>query len=107
MRESRPPSTYITDLRPNRVATLEASVEEVEPVREVLLEGGARRRVQNVRLGDGTGEVQLVLWGEEVDRIRKGDRVRIRDGWVKDYKGRLQISLGRTGRLEVLPAVSG
>ncbi len=100
--ESRPPATYVTDLRPNRVATLEAQVAEVGPVREVMLEKGISRKVQEARLRDKTGEVTLVLWGSEVDRVHSGERVRILEGWVRDYKGRLQISLGRTGKVEVL-----
>ena len=49
---------------------------------------------------DGTGEISFVLWGDEVDLVAEGEKVRIVEGWVKDYKGRPQVSLGRTGRLE-------
>ena len=47
-----------------------------------------------------TGEIALVLWGDEVDLVSVGDRIRLVEGWVKDYQGRPQISLGRSGRLE-------
>ena len=47
--------------------------------------------------------IALVLWGSaEVDLVETGDRVRITEGWVKDYQGRPQISLGRSGKLEKL-----
>ena len=51
---------------------------------------------------NGTGEISLVLWGNEGELAAEGDHVRITEGWVKDYQGRPQISLGRTGRLERL-----
>jgi len=56
--------------------------------------------VRNAVLKDGTGEISFVLWGDEVELVAEGEKVRIVDGWVKDYKGRPQVSLGRTGRLE-------
>jgi len=95
-----PPKTFITDLRPGRVATFEAAVVKLEPVREVEQRSGVTKKVRNGVLKDPSGEIALVLWGDEVELVAEGDRVRIVEGWVKDYKGRPQVSLGRTGRLE-------
>jgi replication factor A1 len=99
---SKPPSTYISDLRPSRVATIEAEVVQLEEPREVPTREGGTTKVRNGRLRDGTGEIALVLWGKEVDLVQQGDKVRITEGWVKDYQGRPQIGLGRTGKLEKL-----
>jgi ssDNA-binding replication factor A large subunit len=101
---SPPPATFISDLRPSRVATIEATVVKLEATREIDSRTGGRTRVRNGRLKDATGEIALVLWGNEVDLVTEGDRIRIVEGWVKDYQGRSQISLGRSGRLERLPA---
>lgn len=106
MPASRPPATYVSDLRPSRVATVEGSITALEAVREVETRDGARKKVRNAKLKDATGEISLVLWGAEVDLVHEGDRIRIVEGWVSDYRGRPQISLGRTGRLESLPAAS-
>lgn len=100
--DSRPPLTYVSDLRPSRVATVEGSVHELEAAREVEIRGGGTKKVRNAKLKDATGEISLVLWGTEVDLVQEGDRIRITEGWVSDYRGRPQISLGRTGRLEKL-----
>ncbi|HEY1198599.1 MAG TPA: SOSS complex subunit B family protein [Thermoplasmata archaeon] len=100
MSAGAPPKTFVSDLRPGRVATFEATVAKLEPVREVEQRAGGRKKVRNGILKDGTGEISLVLWGEEVELVTEGEKVRIVDGWVKDYKGRPQVSLGRTGRLE-------
>ncbi|HYA69979.1 MAG TPA: SOSS complex subunit B family protein [Thermoplasmata archaeon] len=95
-----PPKTFVSDLRPGRVATFEATVFKLEPVREVEQRSGGLKKVRNGILKDGTGEISLVLWGDEVELVAEGDRIRIVEGWVKDYKGRPQVSLGRTGRIE-------
>ncbi len=100
MPESKSPATFIADLRPSRIATLEATIIELEPVREITMRDGGMKKVRNGKLKDATGEISLVLWGTEVDLVSAGERVRILEGWVSDYRGRPQISLGRTGTLE-------
>lgn len=103
MPEGAPPKTFISDLRPGRVVTFEAVVAKLEAPREIEQRTGKMTRVRNGTLRDGTGEVSIVLWGSEVDLLAEGDKVRIVDGWVKEYKGRPEISLGRTGRVEKAP----
>ncbi|MGI0071889.1 MAG: hypothetical protein ACRECT_07515 [Thermoplasmata archaeon] len=95
-----PPKTFISDLRPGRVATFEATVERLDPPREIPQRNGGTTQVRNGLLKDGTGEVSIVLWGSEVDLVAAGDKIRVVEGWVKDYKGRPEISLGRTGKIE-------
>ena len=100
MATGAPPKTFISDLRPHRVATFDATVVKLEPVREVEQRDGGTKKVRNGVLRDGTGEISFVLWGDEVELVAEGENVRIIEGWVKDYKGRPQVSLGRTGRVE-------
>jgi replication factor A1 len=100
MATGAPPKTFVSDLRPGRVATFEATVVKLEPVREVEQRSGGMKKVRNGTLKDGTGEISFVLWGEEIELVAEGDHVRIVEGWVKDYKGRPQVSLGKIGRIE-------
>ena len=102
MATSKPPLTFISDLKPSRVATVEATVTKLDSIREVEQRLGGTTRVRNVLLKDGTGEIVLVLWGKDVELVTEGEKVRVVDGWVKDYRGRAQISLGRSGKLEKL-----
>lgn len=104
MTEGRPPATFISDLRPSRVATFEAVVAGLEPVREVDTKEGVARKVRHGVLRDATGEITIVLWGSEVDLLAAGERIRVVDGWVSDRRGRPQVSLGRSGRIEKLGA---
>jgi len=103
MPESKPPATFISDLRPSRVATIEATVSSLEPVREIETRDGGRKKVRNGRLKDATGEIALVLWGSEVELVAEGEQIAVIDGWVSDYRGRPQLSLGRGGRIEKRP----
>jgi len=99
---SQPPGTFISDLRPSRMATIEATVSRLEETREIETRDGGKKKVRNGRLRDATGEIAFVLWGSDVELVREGDRVRITEGWVKDYQGRPQISLGRSGKIETI-----
>ena len=63
---------------------------------------GPEKKVRNGKVKDASGEIALVLWGSEVELVVEGDKVRIVEGWVKDYQGKPQISLGRSGKLEKL-----
>ncbi|MFA6064879.1 MAG: OB-fold nucleic acid binding domain-containing protein [archaeon] len=59
--------------------------------------------VCNAAVKDETGEeVSLTLWNDEYKKVNDGDKVKITNGWVTDYKGKLQISAGKQGKLEVL-----
>lgn len=97
-----PPRTFISDLRPSRAATIEATVAQPEPIHEIIQCDGAKEKVRNCRFKDHTGKVGLALCDDGVELVAEGDHVRIVEGWVKDYQGRPQISLGRAGRLEKL-----
>ncbi|HJM19731.1 MAG TPA: hypothetical protein QF802_04680 [Candidatus Thalassarchaeaceae archaeon] len=51
---------------------------------------------------DETGVIGLVLWGEQVDKVRTGDVIRITNGWCRRTHGELVVSSGRTGQLSVI-----
>ena len=102
MSADAPPKTFISDLRPGRYATIEAEVVRLEPTRQVELRLGGTKQVRNGTLRDGTGEISLVLWGEEIELAAEGDKIRLVDVRVKDYRGKPEITLGRRGRLEKL-----
>ena len=100
MPEGAAPKTFISDLRPGRVVTFEATVEKLDSPKTIEQRRGTTTQIRNGILRDETGEVPIVLWGKETDLMVVGDKVRIVDGWVKEYKGRPEVSLGRIGRVE-------
>lgn len=51
---------------------------------------------------DESGLVGLVLWGEQIDRIRIGDVVRINSVWCTSRDGELVVSTGLSGQITVI-----
>ena len=96
-----PAAPGIAALRPNSEASLEATVASVGPTREVDTSRGPAE-VADAMLQDATGTVKLVLWGPQIAKVQAGQRVKLAGAWVKEYRGRLQLSLGRNASMAVL-----
>ncbi|MBI4019910.1 MAG: hypothetical protein HY367_01145 [Candidatus Aenigmarchaeota archaeon] len=92
----------ISELQPNSNATLD-KVEVVEKgeVRE-FMKFDRPGRVCNLKIKDSSGEAQLTLWNEEIESVDEGDNIRITDGWVKEWNGKIQVSRGKKGTIEKL-----
>ncbi len=83
-------------------ANIEAEIVSMEEPREVMGKFGKRLRVASANLKDDSGEIVLSLWNDDADKFVSGDKVKITEGWVSEYKGQLRISAGRSGKIEKL-----
>lgn len=63
---------------------------------------GKQGRVCNAKGKDGSGEITLTLWNEQIDEVDVGDKVRLQNGWCSEYKDEKQLSTGKFGKLEVV-----
>lgn len=64
---------------------------------------GASGRVCDATGKDENGDdVAISLWNEDCDRVEVGAKIKITNGWASSYKGKLQISAGKYGKLEIL-----
>ncbi|OGS51040.1 MAG: hypothetical protein A3K65_00885 [Euryarchaeota archaeon RBG_16_68_12] len=92
------------DLRAeSKVDSIELTVTSKGEVREFSSRSGAVGKVCDCKVKDADGdELQVTLWNEEIERVQANDRIRISNGWVREWRGNLQVSAGRYGRLEVL-----
>jgi len=82
---------------------VEAKVLEVSEPREVQSRyTGQRFRVAEAIITDGTGTIKLVLWNDQIDLVNTDDIVRIENGYVKTFRGEIQLNVGRYGKLTVL-----
>ena len=90
----------IATLRANSNATIEATITAISAVRDVTTSRGASQ-VADATLQDETGTITLTLWGDDTKRYTVGQKVKITDGWVKDFRGKLQISMGRSGTIKI------
>jgi replication factor A1 len=80
---------------------LEAEIVGVGEAREIN-KGNRMLRVANATLRDETGTIELVLWNENIDRVSEGDLVRVENGFVSRWQNKLQLTLGKFGKLIVL-----
>jgi replication factor A1 len=92
----------IASLQANQNATIDATITAISPIRDVTTARGPSR-VADATLQDETGTITLTLWGDDTQRFSVGQKIRITDGWVKDWRGKLQISMGRSGKISVSP----
>ncbi|MBW2999385.1 hypothetical protein KY339_01825 [Candidatus Woesearchaeota archaeon] len=92
----------ISDLQPRQGnVELEAEVVEIGEIRE-FEKFGKFGRVANAIIKDGTGQVKLSLWNEQIDQVKPGDRVKITNGYVSEWQGEMQLTTGKFGKLEIV-----
>jgi len=90
----------VSDLKANsNCDTLELKIIEKGEVRDVR---DGQLHVCSLKGKDDTGEVVVTLWNDDIDKVSMGDNIKIIDGWVTEFKGNLQVGLGKKGSLEVL-----
>ncbi len=70
-----------------------------------IFEAGESRQnragiVQNLKARDETGEVEVVLWNDEIGKYSIGDKIKITKGWCNQYQSTLQASSGKFGKIE-------
>ena len=83
--------------------SFKASVVKKSIVRAVTSKDGNPLLVCDVTLSDGTGEIPLAIWNNQIGTVARGDMVQIQNARVRSYRGEIQLSLGRkTGFLTVL-----
>lgn len=59
-------------------------------------------RVVDALVGDETGSVYLNLWDDNIDKIKEGDVVKVKNGYVNLFRGSMRLNIGRYGSFEVV-----
>ena len=92
----------IKDLKPNtgNVDIVAEIVDKDEP--RTFEKFGKSGKVCNAKLKDASGEVKMTLWNEDIDKVNQGDKVHLQNGWCSEFKGELQVSSGKFGKIEVV-----
>ncbi len=92
----------ISELESNqKQVTIEAEVTEISPVKE-FSRFGKTGRVASAVIEDDSGKIQLTLWDDQIEMVKKGDKVKIIGGYVKEWQGEKQLNAGRFGSIEVV-----
>jgi replication factor A1 len=53
-------------------------------------------------ISDETGSIKMPLWNNQINMVSIGDTIQIDKGRVKNFKGELQVSVGKAGNLKVI-----
>ncbi len=94
----------VRDLRPeSKVDVIELTIKEKGAARDFSSRSGSTGKVCDAKAIDDEGqEISVSLWNDEIDRVQSNDRIRITNGWVREWRGNMQVSAGRFGKLEIL-----
>ncbi len=94
----------VKDLKPNQpVDTLELHITEKAEARDFTSKYGKPGRVCNAVGKDQEGDtVEVTLWNDDIEKVESGQNIRITNGWVKQWRGKMQVSPSHKGNLEVL-----
>lgn len=92
----------IKDLKP-RMSKVDIVVEitDIGDTRE-FSKFGKPGRVATAIAKDETGTIKLTLWNEQIDEFKVGDRVHLKNGYVGEWQGEMQLTTGRLGSMEVV-----
>lgn len=84
-----------------RTVETEGEVVDISPTREVSLRTGGQAKVADATLKDETGSIKLSLWDNQIDQVTKGAHVKVTNGYTNNFRGEVQLNIGRYGKLEV------
>ena len=92
----------ISELKPGTGSVnIEASVVSIEETREIN-KMGRTLRVANATIKDDSGSITLVLWNDQIEKVKEGDNIKIENGYVNEWQNKPQLTLGKFGKLTVL-----
>ena len=83
----------------NRNVDVEGEIVDISEPRKVITRYGSRVSVATAKLKDETGSVNLTLWGKQIDEVKVGDKIKVENGFVKEFNGEIQLTLGKTGKI--------
>ncbi|RLF16169.1 MAG: DNA-binding protein [Thermoprotei archaeon] len=89
----------IADLKPgmSRV-NLKVTVVEVSRPRLVNTRFGLAK-VADAVIEDDTGRAKMSLWNEQISLVSPGDEITIENGYTTQFRGEVQVNVGRYGRI--------
>ncbi|MFA6022778.1 MAG: OB-fold nucleic acid binding domain-containing protein [Candidatus Pacearchaeota archaeon] len=82
-------------------ANITATIKSIEEPR-TFDKFGKQISVANAVIADESGEIKLTLWNQDIEKVKVGDIIKITNGYVNEFKGELQLTTGKFGKMEVL-----
>jgi len=81
--------------------SVQAKIIDVSESREVNTKYG-KRNVADATIEDETGQIGVSLWEDQINSVAVGDTVIINGAYVTEFREKLQLSVPRSGKLEVV-----
>ncbi len=82
---------------------LKAEVKSKGEPRTVNLKTGGTVDVCDAVISDGSDDIKLTLWGDDIKAVNVGDVVVITNGYTNEFKGEVSLTKGKFGKMEVNP----
>ncbi|MDN7025561.1 nucleotide-binding protein [Methanoculleus sp. FWC-SCC1] len=97
------PTTPIAEVREGETYSVSGRVVGLQPPRCFTTRDGRTSWVRNLKIADATGEVPLVLWGDDAqEHLVSGDTIEVYNAAARSGRyNPLELSLGRGGALLV------
>ena len=85
-----------------KVEKLEPSSRDVNVLVKVVSKSAVRgtmsgRSVADALVGDETGCIYLTLWEDNIGKVKEGDTITIKNGYVSLFRGSMHLNIGRYG----------
>lgn len=91
-----------SDIKPGmRRIDLDLKIVELEEPRPYLSRAGREGKVTTAIGEDDSGRIKISLWNKDIDRVKVGSTVRIRNGYARLFRDEVHVSAGMYGKLEV------
>ncbi|MGB9816339.1 MAG: OB-fold nucleic acid binding domain-containing protein [Desulfurococcaceae archaeon] len=101
-----PKNINVNELKPGMEnVTVRVRVLSVTPPRTIETKKGSRT-ISNAVVGDSTGRVEAVMWGEKTTSLKEGEVVEIKGAWITEYRGKVQLNIGKNTDVTQLPSDS-
>jgi replication factor A1 len=82
---------------------LKAEVKSKGDPRTVNLKTGGTVEVCDAVISDGSDDIKLTLWGDDIKAVNIGDVVVITNGYTNEFKGDVSLTKGKFGKMEINP----
>lgn len=82
---------------------LKAEVKSKGDPRTVNLKTGGTVDVCDAVISDGSDDMKLTLWGDDIKAVNIGDTVVITNGYTNEFKGEVSLTKGKFGKMEINP----
>jgi len=97
-----PASVKVEGLNPqSRQLNLTVKVVSKGEVRETVSRtDGTSHKVSDALVADETGSIYMTLWDDNIDKVKEGDVIDVKNGYVSLFKGSMRLNIGRFGSFE-------